>query len=111
MAITKDICLTAVVFPNRCVPKNTIVDIITKEPNDTKLNCGNLSSTFQGLVILYFPNAQKLLTIKFQTIENSAEIAAVKNGASKNTSENISKEIALIKYPMNPVIAYFRKGE
>ena len=109
--MTKETCLTIVVFPKRCVPKNTVVEIIKRDPNDTRLNWGNLRSIFHGFVILCCPNAQKLFKIKFHIIESSAENKAAKKGAKPKDSEKISNVIALIRYPTNPVMAYFIKGE
>ena len=64
IAITKNIWREC--GPKKWVPTAKTLEIITKEPKETKLNCGNFTINLNGLVILYWLNAQKLLMIKFQ---------------------------------------------
>ena len=72
-------CLTNVVLPNRCVPKNTIVELIRTDPAETKLNCKNFKRNRPGEVTWYFENDQKLLRKKFQMIDSSEASTAARN--------------------------------
>jgi hypothetical protein len=88
-----------------------IVELISTDPSDTRLNCTNLSNISEEESILCLANAHELFTTKFQIMASSAPRTAAKKGWKRIISAKNSKDMALMIYPINPVIAYFIKGE